>query len=82
LTPYFSKQKYPHIVLTNDYGILDEMDLNSDYFGVKRPPKNQIVNGKKQKIHYWVFKKMKTSKGMIDANPWSNIISAKNQGQV
>lgn len=32
------KQKYPHTVLTNDYGMLNETDLNSELDGVKPPP--------------------------------------------
>jgi hypothetical protein len=32
------KQKYPHAVLTSDYKILNEIDLNSELDGVKHPP--------------------------------------------
>lgn len=32
------KQKYPYTVLTNDYGILNEEDLDSYHDGVKPPP--------------------------------------------
>jgi hypothetical protein len=31
------KQKYPYSVLTNDYGILNEIDLDSYWNGVKHP---------------------------------------------
>ena len=44
------KQKYPNTVLTNDYGILNEIDLDSHLDGVKHPPKFS----KKSKVFiYW-----------------------------
>jgi hypothetical protein len=33
------KQKYPNTILTDDYGILNEIDLDSHLDGVKHPPK-------------------------------------------
>src|SRR3990167_7522745 len=33
------KQKYPYAVLTADYGILNEVDLDSELDGVKHPPR-------------------------------------------
>ena len=38
------KQKYPFSVLTEDYGILNEIDLNSDFDGIEFP-KNSPKNG-------------------------------------
>lgn len=32
------KQKYPYSVLTNDYGLLNEIDLDSELDGIKHPP--------------------------------------------
>ena len=44
------KQKYPNTVLTNDYGILNDIDLDSHLDGVKHPPKFS----KKSKVFiYW-----------------------------
>ena len=44
------KQKYPNTVLTNDYGILNEIDLNSHLDGVKYPPK---FSKKSNPYIYW-----------------------------
>lgn len=44
------KQKYPNTVLTDDYGILNEIDLNSHLDGVKRPP---VFLKKSSAYIYW-----------------------------
>jgi hypothetical protein len=44
------KQKYPHVVLTDDHGILNEMDLDSELDGVKHPP---LFSTKAKGYIYW-----------------------------
>ncbi len=44
------KQKYPNAVLTDDYGILNKIDLDSDLDGVKHPPK---FSKKSSVFIYW-----------------------------
>ena len=44
------KQKYPNTVLTDDYGILNEIDLDSHLDGVKHPPK---FSRKSKVFIYW-----------------------------
>ena len=44
------EQKYPNTVLTNDYGILNEIDLDSHLDGVKHPP---IFSKKSTPYIYW-----------------------------
>lgn len=44
------KQKYPHTVLTDDYGILNEIDLHGELDGVKYPP---LFSTKTKGYFYW-----------------------------
>lgn len=44
------KQKYPYAVLTDDYGILNEIDLDSELDGVKHPP---LFSTKNKGHIYW-----------------------------
>ena len=44
------KQKYPFAVLTDDYGILNEIDLDSELDGVKHPP---LFSTKTKGYIYW-----------------------------
>ncbi len=44
------KQKYPYSVLTDDYGILNEIDLDSELDGVKHPP---LFSTKIKGYIYW-----------------------------
>ena len=44
------KQKYPYAVLTDDYGILNEIDLDSELDGVKHPP---LFSTKSKGYIYW-----------------------------
>lgn len=44
------KQKYPYAVLTEDYGILNEIDLDSELDGVKHP---QMFSTKTKGYIYW-----------------------------
>lgn len=44
------KQKYPNTVLTDDYGILNEIDLDSHLDGVKHPPK---FSKQSREFIYW-----------------------------
>ncbi len=44
------KQKYPNTVLTDDHGILNEIDLDSHLDGVKHPP---VFSKKRNVFIYW-----------------------------
>jgi hypothetical protein len=44
------KQKYSHTVLTDDYGILNEIDLDSYLDGIKHPP---VFSKKSSAYIYW-----------------------------
>lgn len=44
------KKKYPYTVLTKDYGILNEIDLDSELDGVKHPP---LFSHKNRAYIYW-----------------------------
>jgi hypothetical protein len=44
------KQKYPNTVLTDDYGILNEIDLDSHLDGVKHPP---TFSKQRREFIYW-----------------------------
>lgn len=44
------QKKYPYTVLTDDYGILNEIDLDSELDGVKHPPLFSFIN---KPFIYW-----------------------------
>lgn len=58
------KQKYPHAVLTDDYGLLNEIDLDSELDGVKHPPSFSTKN--KGYIYWQCFPRESVRVSLVD----------------